>query len=60
MVRKEFKCGRCDHHFPADVLDTNDSRERHLEGSPLRCPQCGAFEVEPVRIIERNVRRQAS
>ncbi len=53
MLVKVFKCQMCGHQFEREVLDRDDPEERHRQGTPLRCPECGRAEIEVVRTLRR-------
>jgi DNA-directed RNA polymerase subunit RPC12/RpoP len=57
MVVKEMKCGMCGRRFDAELLDREDPRERHMQGAPLRCPNCNSTMLETIRVIRRVTRR---
>jgi DNA-directed RNA polymerase subunit RPC12/RpoP len=57
MVVSEMKCSTCGGRFEAEIIDREDSRERYIQGVPLRCPNCKSTMVEKVRVIRRATRR---
>jgi len=57
MVVNEMKCGMCGRRFEVEVLDREDPRERHVQGVPVRCPNCNSNMVETIRAIRRATRR---
>ena len=57
MIVSEMKCGMCGCRFEAEMLDREDPKERHVQGAPLRCPNCKSTIVEKVRVIRRVTRR---
>jgi DNA-directed RNA polymerase subunit RPC12/RpoP len=57
MIVTEMKCGMCGRRFEAELLDREDSKERHVHGAPLRCPNCNSKMLERIRLIRRLTRR---
>lgn len=57
MVVIEMKCQMCGRRFEAEVLDREDPKERHVQGMPIRCPNCKSTLVEKLRTIRRVTRR---
>ncbi len=57
MIVQEMKCGMCGRRFEVEVLDREDPKEKHVQGYPVRCPNCNSGMVEKVRDIRRVTRR---
>ena len=57
MVVIEMKCQMCGRRFEAEVLDREDPKECHVQGAPIRCPNCKSTQVEKLRAIRRVMRR---
>jgi DNA-directed RNA polymerase subunit RPC12/RpoP len=57
MIVSEMKCGMCGRRFEVEMLDREDPRERHVQGVPVRCPNCNSTMVEKVHVIRRVTRR---
>jgi hypothetical protein len=57
MIVGEMKCQMCGRRFEVEMLDREDPRERHVQGVPVRCPNCNSTAVEKVRVIRRVTRR---
>ena len=57
MVVSEMKRGMCGHRFEIELLDREDPKEKHFQGHPVRCPQCGSMTVETVCVLRRESRQ---
>jgi hypothetical protein len=55
MSVREFRCRMCGCQFKLEVMDEDDSRERRINASRVRCPrpECRSAEISEVRIVER-------
>jgi DNA-directed RNA polymerase subunit RPC12/RpoP len=53
MIVAVLKCQMCGAKFEAEMLDRDDSNERHRHGSPIRCPRCNSTEIEVLRTVRR-------
>ncbi len=58
MVVMELRCQICGRRFEAAVLDPEDRDERERPSSPVRCPNCGSSEIQPVRTIGRVAKKR--
>lgn len=53
MVTVRLKCQMCGERFETELLDRDDPRERHVVGSPVRCPRCNSTHVEAIESVRR-------
>ena len=48
MIRRRYQCHKCGKLFEVDVLEPGEAEERRLRPVPVRCPECGSTQLEPV------------
>lgn len=53
MVVIELKCSMCGCRLEAEALDREDPKERHIQGAPVRCPNCQSTMVNKIRVVRR-------
>ena len=53
MIIAKLKCQMCGERFEEKLLDRADPNERHVVGSPARCPRCGSTRVETIEQVRR-------
>ena len=41
MEKRQFICKRCGKRFVVEVFEEGEAKEKRLQVSPVRCPECG-------------------
>lgn len=48
MQKKKYICRKCEHKFEKEVISREEALERKINLTPVRCPNCGATDVEKI------------
>ena len=46
MITVGYECIRCGRKFDTKVFEKGEAESRRVQGSPVRCPECGSTGVK--------------